>query len=293
MLHYVLSAFTIYNLKSKHKKKFMKKILITLILFIVVIIAAVSYYLLTNLDALVKAGIEKYGSEVTHTAVRVDQVQIKLTDGAGTIKGLTIANPEGFETDFIFSLGEVTTEIDLESLKQEPYIINEVTVREPQVVVEVNANKKTNLNELKKTLMGGTTKKSTTSNTADAQNGSNTQAPRIIIRRLIFSKGNIQVLVKPLNNKKYTLKLSSINMKNLGGKKGATPTELSKEIINRLIDQAKKDVKQKGIDAELDKLKTKFNTKINQEKAKLKSKSDAKLNKEKQKLKDKLKNILK
>ncbi|MFV1985254.1 MAG: hypothetical protein ACC657_17025 [Thiohalomonadales bacterium] len=272
----------------------MKKGIFGLILVIILAIAAGTYYLLSNLDTLVKSVIESQGSAVTHTAVRVKKVQIKLTEGLGTIKGLTIANPDGFETAYAFSLGEITTGIDIKSLKQQPYVISEITVRKPQVFVEVNADNKTNLNELKKTIIGTTpnTKPGVEKKASASNSDSKATEPRLIIRRLVFADGEIKVKLIPLDNKEYKLKLSNFKMTGLGGKNGATPAELTKEIMNRLIDHAKKDVKRKGIDVELDKLKAELDSKVEQEKAKLKSKSDDKLNKEKQKLKNKLKGLL-
>ncbi len=269
----------------------MKKVIIVLGV-VIVIIGIASFYLFSNLNSIVKTAIEKYGSTVTQTAVQVDKVQIKLSEGAGTIKGLTIANPTGFDADFAFSLGEITTGIDLKSLQQEPYVINEVTVREPIVSVEINSDRKTNLNELKKTIMKAVPQNTPSTANSDSAKEITGNEPRLIIRKLIFSQGTIKVLAKPLNNKQYTLKLTKIDIKNLGGKTGATPAELSKEILNRLIEQAKKDIKEKGINVEIGKLKAKAKVKIDEQEKKLKSESDAKLNKEKQKIKDKLRYFL-
>ena len=74
----------------------MKKIILGLFLVILIAIAGGLYYVLSNLDALVEAAIEKHGSEATQTAVLVDSVKIDLASGAGGISGLTIANPKGF-----------------------------------------------------------------------------------------------------------------------------------------------------------------------------------------------------
>ena len=73
----------------------MKKVILGLVLVIILAIVGGVYYVLTNLDALVEAAIEKHGSEATQTAVRVDSVKIDLSNGAGAISGLTIANPTG------------------------------------------------------------------------------------------------------------------------------------------------------------------------------------------------------
>ena len=267
----------------------MKKFISGLILVLIVVIASAVYYVLTNLDALVKQAIETHGSEATQTAVTVDSVGIDLVNGAGAISGLSIDNPEGFAEGHIFSLGEIRVGIDLESLQQEPYIINEITVLAPQVFVEINEDNRTNLNELKKNLAGSSDSAApATSQTTDK---SSAKQPRLIIRRITFADGKIQARAAALENKEYHLKLPGLDMSNLGGSKGATPQQLASEIVKRLTDQASKEVKKKIIDAELDKLKAKARAEIEEEKARLKEKADTKLEQEKQKAEDKLKGL--
>ena len=96
----------------------MKKVILGLALVIIFAIAGGVYYVLSNLDALVKEAIETHGSQATQTAVRVDKVKIDLSNGAGAITGLTIANPGGFAMPYAFSLGEIRAGIDLQSLQQ-------------------------------------------------------------------------------------------------------------------------------------------------------------------------------
>lgn len=264
----------------------MKKIILGLVVVIILAVGVGIYYGLSNLDAIVQAAIEKYGSEATQTAVRIDKVRIKITEGDGAIHGLTVANTGGFTEKHAFSLGEVGLGIDLQSLKEEPYVINHITVRAPQVFVEINKDKKTNLNELKKNLTGGKTS-STAKPGTDQSTG---KEPRLIIKRLTFEQGRIAAKVTPLK-KDYDLKLPRINMSNLGGSKGATPTELAREILKRLTDAATAEIKKKGIDAELDKLKAKAQEKIDAEKTKLKEKADSKIEAEKRKAEEKLKGL--
>lgn len=284
----------------------MKKIIFGLVLIITVAIAIGVYFVLNNLDALVKTAIETHGSEATQTAVRVEDVSISLTDGSGAINGLTIANPKGFSMPVAFSLGEVRTGIDLQSLQQEPYVISEIAVIAPQVFVEINDDHKTNLNELKKNLMSGMPVSNQPNNAETGQQSTSGQAgtnePRLIIRRVIFSDGNIQARVAALDNKEYQIKLPSITMSNLGGNNGATASELANEIISRLTDRANEEVKTKIIDAKLDKLKAEARAKIEAEKARAKAKieeektrltqeTDAKVEQQKDKAKDKLKGL--
>jgi hypothetical protein len=268
----------------------MKKVIIGLMLVIILAIAGGVYYVLTNLDALVEAAIEKHGSEATQTAVLVDSVKIDLANGAGGISGLTIANPKGFVMPYAFSLGEIRAGIDLQSLQEEPYIIDEITVLAPQVFVEINEGNKTNLNELKKKLTAGSAS-TPQDKKAQAPAEDSAKEPRLIIRRLTFADGNIQARVAALKNKEYQLKLPGLDMTNLGGSKGATATELASEILNRLTDRASEVVKKDIIDAELDKLKDKARAKIDEEKARLQEQVDARQEEEKQKAQDKLRDM--
>ncbi len=266
----------------------MKKVILSLLLIVVIAVAGGVYYLLTNLDNLVETAIEKYGSEATQTSVLVDRVKINLTDGAAGITGLTVANPAGYDFKNAFSLGEIRAAIDLQSLQEEPYIINEITVLAPQVFVEINEDKKSNLNQLKNNLTAGLTAKAP--NEKPQAEGS-AKEPRLIIRRLTFADGTIQAKVAALQNKEYKLKLPGLNMTNLGGSKGATVTELATEILKRLTDQASDVVRKDIVDAELNKLKAKAQQRIDEEKAKLQNKTDSKIEAEKDKAKDKLKSL--
>jgi uncharacterized protein (UPF0333 family) len=72
---------------------------------IVIIIAGGVYYVFTNINAIVKAAIEKHGSQATRTDVRVSSVDITLSTGKGAISGMTVENPAGFTSRNIFSLG--------------------------------------------------------------------------------------------------------------------------------------------------------------------------------------------
>lgn len=268
----------------------MKKIIISVIVILILAVAGGVYYVLTNLDALVKAAIETHGSQATKTAVRLGKVHIELKDGAATFNNLTVANPQGYGDPHVFSLGVIRGKINLKSLQKEPYIIDEIVIRKPLVFMEMNKDNKTNLIELQKNLGAGKPAKKTKP-AAPAKAGD--AGPRLILRRVVFADGEINARVVPLENKEYKLKLPNINMTNLGGKNGATGSELAREILTRLTDQAIETIKKRGIDAEVDKLKAKANEAIEKEKAKLKEKSDAALEKEKKKAADKLKGLLK
>jgi uncharacterized protein involved in outer membrane biogenesis len=267
----------------------MKKVFFSVFLLVVVAIAGGVYYVLTNLDSIVEQAIETYGSQATKTAVRVDGVSIKLGEGSAAITGLTVGNPAGYVEPNAFSLGQVRAGIDLESLQQEPYVINEIAVLSPQIFVEINEDKKTNLNELKNNLSPA--KPAGESSAPDESKTSTSAEPRLIIRRIQFEGGKILARVAALDNKEYELELPALNMTDLGGSKGSTATELAREILSRLTDRATQVVKQKIIDKELAELEAKAREKLDAEKAKAEQKLDAEKEAQVEKAKDKLKGL--
>jgi len=241
------------------------------ILVLLITIGFGVYSLLSNLDSLVKSAIETYGSEATQTSVRVDNVKIVLQDGSGAIRGLTIGNPNGFATPNAFSLGEIATQIDLKSLSEDVPVIEHITIRAPKVFFELNEKGQNNLDKLKSNLQSGA---STSSSSSSAKSGGS--EPKLIIRKLIFSGGNIYARVVP-TDKDYELKLPNIQMNDLGGKTGATPSQIASQALKVLTDRALAEIKKKGID---------------QYKAQLEGEVNKRLDAEKDKVGDKLKGVL-
>lgn len=265
----------------------MKKLILGTITIGIIVVAAGLYYLVTNLDAIVEAAIEKYGSETTQTKVRVDKVKIDLQHGASDILGLTVANPGKFDAPLAFSVGKIAVGINLESLTTDVIIIDKITVTAPEVFYEMDKNRDDNANAL----LDNIAKAAPSSGSGDSGSGdgaagaSKSTSPKLRIRHLLFTNGTIQAKVVPIQDKQYSLPLPTINMRNLGGSGGATPEQISEQILNRLLKQVRTTVKQNILDKRVDQAKA-------EAKAKLDAKKDAVTAETKQKAKDKLKGLL-
>jgi len=258
----------------------MKRVVVAIVTLVILIAVGV-YVVLSNLDSLVKAAIEKYGSEVTQTAVRVNRVKIDIKEGSGGIFGLTVANPKGFESKQAFSLGETSIKINLDSLRKPVIVIDAVTVRAPKIAYEMNAEREGSLNKLydniSKSLPKGSAK--TTDQKADS-------APKLIIRSLVFEDGAIDAKLVPVDNKNYNIKLPAIRMNNLGAPKGATGGELAKEILARITQTARDEVKKQLIDEKL-------GAAVAAERKKLEGAAQQRVDEEKKKAEQQLKDLLK
>jgi len=111
-----------------------KKLLIGVVVLLVVAVGGVIFYL----DSLVKGGIEVVGSEVLGVEVRVGGVSLSPLSGQGSISGLTIANPEGFDSPYAFELGEVALQLDIGSLRSDVIEITSVAIDTPRITYETD-----------------------------------------------------------------------------------------------------------------------------------------------------------
>lgn len=109
-----------------------KKLLLSVILIVFLVVGVAFFYI----DSIVKNGIEVVGSQVLGTDVTVSSVSISPLSGSGTIRGLTIQNPEGFTADTIMQLGEVTVTLNTSSLMGDVIEITEISVVEPVITYE-------------------------------------------------------------------------------------------------------------------------------------------------------------
>ena len=178
----------------------MRKSLIAIVAILVIAIAAAVFYVFSNLDAIVKAAIEQHGSDAVKTSVQVDQVAIKLADGAAAITGLTVANPEGFSLPQAFSLGEIAIDIDLEKTGKELIAIDTIDIAAPRIYYEINAQRQGSLNVLKENLATGAG--ATDGTTADGEPQASTDAAplKLDIARFELKQASLHAKVVPLTS---------------------------------------------------------------------------------------------
>ena len=218
----------------------MKKVLIGAGTLLVLLIVAVTY-VWTNLDSIVKDTIQTYGSQATKTAVRVDTVKLELTDGKAQIKGLTVANPPGFTDPNIFSLGEISTKIDINTINQNPIIIDEILINAPVVVYEINKAGVANADVLKKNV-GGSGSKAKSDRSA-----SGGEELKMIIRRIVVEGSSAKVRIAALG-KDQSVTLPKIVMTDVGKKSGgATAAEVATQLSDRILGNIKGSVAKIGV----------------------------------------------
>jgi hypothetical protein len=214
-----------------------KKIIIFILLALILAFAGTAVYVLTNLNSIVKAAIEKFGSQAAKTAVRVSSVQIKLRSGEGAVLGLKVANPSGFLFPSIITLGDISVRIRADSVTGTPVVIDNILISGPEVFYERNEAGTTNVDVLKKNLTP-----SGPSREEQPQKSPEGKETRLRVRKLVFEKGKVHVRIAKLGDKPFTVELPRLELIDIGKNGGATPAEIARTIATALAEETAKAV---------------------------------------------------
>jgi hypothetical protein len=221
-------------------------------ILVVIIIAAV-IYILSSLDAIVAGAIQKYGSEVTQTPVRVTAVSIDLKAGSGSIEQLSVGNPDGFSSPHIFTLEGISTDIDVASIRQDPIVIELIHINTPAVFYEINKAGASNLKELQNNIEQSTGGGAGGSDKTAAETPESS-GPKLVIRKLVIESGKIEAQVAALGDKPLSADLPRIQLNNIGEKSGgATGDEIARQVIDAIIARAGPAVANLGLEKYLGK----------------------------------------
>ena len=204
---------------------------------LVVVIAIVLYFVVSSLDSIIKAAVEKYGSEVTQVDVRLDRAKVSITSGEGALRGLTVGNPSGFETDRAFSLGEISVALDVGTVTQNPVVIKEIVIVAPEVTYELGSGG-SNIDVIQRNVKayGGTGKGKSKEKAAPKEDDQ--EGRKLIIQHLYVRKGKVNVSAAMLKGETMSAALPDIHLKDIGKQKGgADPSEVV-EILVRAISQS-------------------------------------------------------
>ena len=110
----------------------LKKTLISVVFLLLLAGGGLFFYL----DSIVKSGIEVVGSNLLGTAVTVDSVSLSPLSGQGSISGLRVENPEGFESQYAFELDSVLVSIDVNSVFTDAAEIESIVIMQPVITYE-------------------------------------------------------------------------------------------------------------------------------------------------------------
>lgn len=200
-----------------------------------------------SLNDFIKTQIETIGSQTTEQQVKVNNVDIKMSSGAGAIKGLTLANPAKYNASHLFSLGQIGLDINLESLTKEPIVIDEILIEQPEVFVEFKKDGSVNVKEIMDAI-----KKNIPASNDQASQPTTKEEPKISVTKLTVAGVKLSIDLSDLGNKVHQATLPDIELSNIGGQQGLPASQLGVEITQMILDKIWRHTKK----VQKDKLKT-------------------------------------
>ncbi len=203
----------------------MKKLIVVLAVIAAIVVVAL-IVAVSNIDKLIAKGIEKVGSDAMQTRVSVSGVDISFKEGRGSIKGLRVESPQGFDNRTALSLEDITIAIDVESVREDPIVIMEIRIKAPVVNAEITQAGETNINVLKKRVesYGGKV------TVGGGEPGKPEKKLRIM--KFVVEQGRIEVDASSLGLANQTIVLPEIRLSDIGGAAGAAPEEVAREIMS-------------------------------------------------------------
>ncbi|MHC4768958.1 MAG: hypothetical protein ACYTEI_09635 [Planctomycetota bacterium] len=112
--------------------KLVLKLVLVFVVLLVVVVVAIAFYL----DAIARGAIETGATYALGVRTTLDEADIGVLSGEFTMKGLDVANPEGFQSDHFLQLGEGYVDVSLGSLRQETVELPTLTLTTVNMTLE-------------------------------------------------------------------------------------------------------------------------------------------------------------
>ena len=202
-----------------------KKLRLTLV--IVIGLAVVVYIGLTFfLGSIVKAGVNRFGPQLTQTKVVLNGAHISPLSGSGALNGLAVGNPKGWSDANAFYLGKIQLDVEPFSVLGDHIVINELTIDQPEFLYEtkiVSSNIKDLLKNIEEfTGQGGEKPRSKSG-----------KPIKFVLRKFRLTNGTVRLGVGPAA---IPLPLPPIAMDNLGVDEGGiTPDQLAGAVMKKVL----------------------------------------------------------
>jgi hypothetical protein len=199
----------------------MKRFVLAVVAVGIALLIGAAGYLLWSLDARVARAIEEEGTRIVGTRVRVHSVNIELAKGRGTIRGVRVANPQGFSAADAITLAEIELAIDARSLREQPFRLTRVRVGDSVVNFEITADGASNIEQITRNVTRGSDERD-----APAARGEPTH---FAIGEFTFAGGEI-FLAQPGADHPERIHLPDLDLHDVGGDRGATAGAIGEEI---------------------------------------------------------------
>lgn len=201
-------------------------------LMILVVVAIIAIGL--SLDNAIKRGVETFGPEITKVDVKLARVRISLLSGSGSMGGLVIGNPEGYQSPHAISVGSSSVTISPGSLLSDKVVVKSIRVESPEISLEIGPGG-SNLQRIHENLGSGASAGSSTSKPSDQTK----PGKKLQVDEVVITGGKITLAAATLGGKLTEAPLPEIRLTNLGtGPEGITVADLGTQVLSAVTEGA-------------------------------------------------------
>ncbi len=223
----------------------MSKVIRYTLLGLFLIIGAALLTLSFTLDSIVSSGIEETGSEMTGTAVTVDNVSISPFSGSGTISGFRVANPDGYSQDYAITIQTMSIQLEPFTLFSDEIVINQVMITDASVFVEQKLPEN-NIREIM-------------AHINSVPEGEASDA-RLIIELFVLENGTADLFTDVGGERSARVEISRIELQDLGRESGQETAEaVIKEVAEEVAGESLQAAVESGGEQLRDALRDLFN----------------------------------
>jgi AsmA-like protein len=207
---------------------------------IVLLVVGVVAFVALNSGNLVKRGIEEFGPQYLGVDVRVNEVNLALTEGSAQVKGLHIGNPPGFAGSHLMKLDEIKVVLDTNQISEQLVVMKQITIDGADLAA-IAKGQRTNFQALLDKLesAGGTGAESSADSTG--------REMKFIVEQFSFTNAKASMTSDVLGE--LQLDLPDIRLKDIGRKgNGVTAAELAQQVLKPIVEAVSKAAVSKGLD---------------------------------------------
>jgi hypothetical protein len=200
---------------------------------IIAVIIFLFFALMKNLNAIVKFVVEKVGTSVVGTEVSLKSADISLKEGRATLKGFNIANPDGFSKGSLFSVREITAQLEIKT-----GVIKQVYIRSPQIRFE-QKGRESNFSVIQKNLE---------SESEPQKEESKKEQKELQIDLFKLENAEVVVISDQFEGEKRLI-IDKITFKDLKG----TPSRIGRQVMAQLVGKVIADVTKEVLSSQVKK----------------------------------------
>lgn len=207
----------------------MKKLLA--ILGVLVVVGVVLLFVFSKaIGSGIKAGVETFGPEVTQTPITLDAVELSAFSGSGSISGLVVGNPEGFNTPHSLKLDGFSMKLEPLSLLSDKIVINEIIIESPEFILETGIGlQKSNIGKILENIEAFTGPSEETEESGSSKS--------IQIDLLRISEAKVKLSNKLMGGQALMVPLPNIELTDIGAEDEGVSMGESLKIVFQAINQ--------------------------------------------------------